>query len=637
MHKILSETDNPAIGSKAAVLCVLDEMNITPDFIVLSDDFLRKAFTANGNIRKRYEMKILKEAEFLGNGPLIARSSAENEDSAYRSYAGLFLSKKCSRENMLNAVKEVWASRNNKNAEEYGNILNIKNFDGKSRKKAASFSKSASAKTEIKMGVIVQKYIKGDFGAVAFTGAENGCRWIYLEYAEGGTEDIVSGSCNPYYTLQFLSKYDSLFFSSAGAVKNNHVEKMGMDYETSIRFMGMMFAVAARIFKNNFADFEVICANKQIYMVQARYITSKIDPFLGNYCLFYDNSIENTCRAQTATETFTSRFSKILNISAAKIQNNGTSLNIDGKWLKKICFFTPSATVKKQKEAVSELEKLLNDTYISSLKVLSGSTTINIEKHIILRAFFIQFISFISTYAANYYMGKIIRRTGTAKFHKMFEPFLIFCNDKRSFAAEKGIPPRNLIKAKGESAELLYIWTILKTKTEYIKSVITKLLAKKTSLKNAKNKINVNSPWRQIASTRGISEPATAETGNRRDYFLKHSGTLTLKGITVSEGSVQGKAYIVKNCHEPVSNIAENTILILDHVHYNTYTPEMLRNAAGIAVRDGGLCSHTAIIARELGIPCIAGCIDITQCFKSGDEVKIENGCITLIKPAEYS
>lgn len=634
MHKILSESENPITGSKAAVLCVLDEMNITPDFIVLADDFLRKAFSPAGRIRKKYEQEILNAAGFLGNGPLIARSSAENEDSADRSYAGLFISKKCCRENMLSAVKEVWDSRNNKNAEEYGRMLDVRNSAGHSRKEAASFSENASKKNKIKMGVIIQKYIKGDFGAVAFTGAENGCRWIYLEYAEGGTEDIAGGSCNPYTTLQFLSEYDSLFFSSAGAVRNNHIKRLGMDYETSIRFMGMMFTVAAQILKNNFADFEVICVNSRIYMVQARPVTAGIDPFARNYCLFYDSSGNGTTRAEAAAETFTNRFSRILNIPAAQIQNNGDSLNIDGHWLKQICFFKPSGTVKQQKGIVSELEKLLNDTYISALKILSGSVAGNIEKHIILRASFIQFISFISAYAANYHMAEIMHRTGTEKFHKIFEPFLLFCNNKNNFAIRRGIPPADVIKATGGKAELLYAWTILKTKTEHVKSVVTGLLAKKTSLKNAKDKINVNSPWRQISSGPEAHAAMAEETGNRRNYLLKHGGTLMIKGITVSEGSVQGKAYIVKNCHEPVSHIAENTILILDHVHYNTYTPEMLRNAAGIAVRDGGLCSHTAIIARELGIPCIAGCIDITQCFKSGDEVKIENGSITLIKPA---
>jgi pyruvate,water dikinase len=47
-------------------------------------------------------------------------------------------------------------------------------------------------------------------------------------------------------------------------------------------------------------------------------------------------------------------------------------------------------------------------------------------------------------------------------------------------------------------------------------------------------------------------------------------------------------------------------------------------SAAGLLVERGSLLSHSAIVARELGIPAIVSVPDVTHWLKTGDEVELD-------------
>ncbi len=49
-------------------------------------------------------------------------------------------------------------------------------------------------------------------------------------------------------------------------------------------------------------------------------------------------------------------------------------------------------------------------------------------------------------------------------------------------------------------------------------------------------------------------------------------------------------------------------------------------NAAGIIVERGSLLSHSAIVAREMGVPCVVGLKGATQWLRSGDLVRLDGG-----------
>jgi pyruvate,water dikinase len=52
----------------------------------------------------------------------------------------------------------------------------------------------------------------------------------------------------------------------------------------------------------------------------------------------------------------------------------------------------------------------------------------------------------------------------------------------------------------------------------------------------------------------------------------------------------------------------------------------LFANAAAIVVERGSLLSHSAIVARELGIPCVVGLKDATGWIRSGDTISVDGG-----------
>ena len=62
-----------------------------------------------------------------------------------------------------------------------------------------------------------------------------------------------------------------------------------------------------------------------------------------------------------------------------------------------------------------------------------------------------------------------------------------------------------------------------------------------------------------------------------------------------------------------------------------------MRRAGAIVTDEGGITCHAAIVARELGIPCIIGTKIATQVLKDGDEVEVdaERGMIKVLKRKE--
>uniref|UniRef100_A0A4W3IUY6 Uncharacterized LOC103175934 n=1 Tax=Callorhinchus milii TaxID=7868 RepID=A0A4W3IUY6_CALMI len=96
----------------------------------------------------------------------------------------------------------------------------------------------------------------------------------------------------------------------------------------------------------------------------------------------------------------------------------------------------------------------------------------------------------------------------------------------------------------------------------------------------------------------------------------------TLRGMTISQGIVEGTAHVVKTTME-TRCIQQGDILIITStdVGWSPYFPLL----GGLVTELGGLLSHGAVVAREYGLPCIVNCRNATNFFKSGDTV-ILNG-----------
>jgi phosphohistidine swiveling domain-containing protein len=62
-----------------------------------------------------------------------------------------------------------------------------------------------------------------------------------------------------------------------------------------------------------------------------------------------------------------------------------------------------------------------------------------------------------------------------------------------------------------------------------------------------------------------------------------------------------------------------------------------VQRAGGLITDEGGMLSHAAILAREMGIPCIVGTQRATQVLRDGDRVMIDTkaGSVKRIDPPQ--
>lgn len=105
---------------------------------------------------------------------------------------------------------------------------------------------------------------------------------------------------------------------------------------------------------------------------------------------------------------------------------------------------------------------------------------------------------------------------------------------------------------------------------------------------------------------------------------------LILKGIAASNGVVEGYVRLVSGVKDSV-RFKEGDVLVT--VATEPAMVIMMNKAAAIITDKGGLTSHAAIVARELGIPCVVNTKTATTDLKDGIKVKVDgtNGEVYII------
>jgi len=96
---------------------------------------------------------------------------------------------------------------------------------------------------------------------------------------------------------------------------------------------------------------------------------------------------------------------------------------------------------------------------------------------------------------------------------------------------------------------------------------------------------------------------------------------IILKGIGASAGIAEGVVRIVTN-KKDFSSFKEGEILVAK-ITDPSYVMIMAKSSA-IITDTGGMMSHPAIVARELGIPCVAATKKATFVLKNGQKVKVD-------------
>lgn len=104
-----------------------------------------------------------------------------------------------------------------------------------------------------------------------------------------------------------------------------------------------------------------------------------------------------------------------------------------------------------------------------------------------------------------------------------------------------------------------------------------------------------------------------------------------LRGLSVSLGKAVGKVKVVESVHE-IGKVEKGDILVAVMTRPD-YIPAM-EKAAAFVTDEGGLTCHAAIVARELGVPCIVGTKNATKVLKDGMlvEINANHGWVKILK-----
>ncbi|MCK4520539.1 hypothetical protein KAT95_01570 [Candidatus Parcubacteria bacterium] len=116
----------------------------------------------------------------------------------------------------------------------------------------------------------------------------------------------------------------------------------------------------------------------------------------------------------------------------------------------------------------------------------------------------------------------------------------------------------------------------------------------------------------------------------KKGEVVKLDNTTMFKGIRASPGRAEGTAMVmqfvsVKEFEKSPMNLRdEKKILVTESLTLDAVDFLRAMNLIGIVTNQGGSTSHGAIIAREMGIPCVAGTERATEIINSGDYIIID-------------
>ncbi len=154
---------------------------------------------------------------------------------------------------------------------------------------------------------------------------------------------------------------------------------------------------------------------------------------------------------------------------------------------------------------------------------------------------------------------------------------------------------------------------------------------------NLKNLIQLRKSEYTIFDKQSLSERIRTKgmvyVGNEFTDKNKLDALLTgdLKGIPCCAGQVKAKVRIVNHPSEVDS--LNGDILVTSSTDPGWVT--LFPTCSAILVERGSLLSHSAIVSREMGIPCIVGITGLLQNLKTGDLVLIDGATGVIVKCEE--
>jgi pyruvate,water dikinase len=152
------------------------------------------------------------------------------------------------------------------------------------------------------------------------------------------------------------------------------------------------------------------------------------------------------------------------------------------------------------------------------------------------------------------------------------------------------------------------------------------LIADRTRRREAYQQLAPLSEWT------GQPNPVTAQP---LDTDGPVDGDTIVEGVGVSSGVVEGPARVVTSPDD--EDIESDEILIAPFT--DPSWSSLLFLSAGLVVDIGGALSHAAVVAREMGVPCVVNTRTGTHQIRTGDHVRVDgtNGTVHILRRGDES
>lgn len=100
------------------------------------------------------------------------------------------------------------------------------------------------------------------------------------------------------------------------------------------------------------------------------------------------------------------------------------------------------------------------------------------------------------------------------------------------------------------------------------------------------------------------------------------AGHLLVSGLAASPGQAIAPAYVLAELDAAGQPVPSGSILVAKTIP-PAWLP-LIRQAAGIVSEQGGMTSHSAIIAREVGVPAVMAAMEATQQIRMGERLFVD-------------
>lgn len=133
----------------------------------------------------------------------------------------------------------------------------------------------------------------------------------------------------------------------------------------------------------------------------------------------------------------------------------------------------------------------------------------------------------------------------------------------------------------------------------------------------------------QLAIAQLISSPYHQSLDSTQSNLPINEHQSRLIGLGVSPGQIQGTVYLLNEDNNSDLLELTNSIIVSQQIH--PFQLSSIKQASGVITEQGGITSHAAILARELGIPAVVDVPGATSWLQTGDSILLDGDSGTIV------